>query len=351
MFFHCCRCNCGLVFGSCLFPALCEAVSPDMLIQKVDGGKSAADAFYVEYPDASGAPSTEGMEMVVEALQTLERKLETMETNTARKLETMETNTARRLETLETNTERRLETLETNTERRLEMLETNIQVLAQTSAANFRILPVPEDLETSLRDGSTWSKNVKAHYGQKCCTVLSQVFPQTHASWWFPAVSEHIVPKGQWQVASKLGFEVSNSRNGLLLLKHLEKTYQAGKWTLIPTGNHAKGVELKIYVSNDLKTKSIQYEDGKAVCGKCHRKDKPRPLTFDDLHEKTISVNPAPFMRSLYLKAEMAHGEHNELPNPRDFTQNYEKRCDAMKAVLLQRLLQSKPDQALPVVQ
>ncbi|CAL1132816.1 unnamed protein product, partial [Cladocopium goreaui] len=181
-----------------------EAVSPDMLIQKVDGGKSAADAFYVEYPDASGAPSTEGMEMVVEALQTLERKLETMETNTARKLETMETNTARRLETLETNTERRLETLETNTERRLETLETNTE---------------------------------------------------------------------------------------------------------------------------------------------------RRPLTFDDLHEKTISVNPAPFMRSLYLKAEMAHGEHNELPNPRDFTQNYEKRCDAMKAVLLQRLLQSKPDKALPVVQ
>ena len=100
-----------------------------MLIQQVDGGKSAADAFYVEYPDASGAPSTEGMEMVVEALQTLARKLETLETNTARKLDTLETlqtNTARKLETLQTNTARKLETLETNTARKLEMLETNI---------------------------------------------------------------------------------------------------------------------------------------------------------------------------------------------------------------------------------
>ena len=195
-FFHCCRCNCGLVFGSCLFPALCEAVFPDMLIQQVDGGKSAADAFYVEYPDASGAPSTEGMEMVVEALQTLARKLETLETNTARKLETLETNTARKLETL----------------------ETNIQVLAQMSPANFRILPVPDDLESSLRDG-TWSKKVKAHYQVDYCTVLSQLFPQSDLSVWFPAVSEHIVLKGQWQFAKSLGFEVSHSRNGLLLLE------------------------------------------------------------------------------------------------------------------------------------
>ena len=97
MFFHCCRCNCGLVFGSCLFPALCEAVSPDMLIQKVDGGKSAADAFYVEYPDASGAPSTETMEM----LDALGEKLG----------------------------------------EKLAKLEEKLEVVAQMSLANFRILP------------------------------------------------------------------------------------------------------------------------------------------------------------------------------------------------------------------
>ena len=124
----------------------------------------------------------------------------------------------------------------------LKNVEEKLEVLVQMSPANFRILPVPDDFQSSLRDG-TWSKKVKAHYQVDYCTVLSQLFPQSDLSYWFPAVSEHIVPKGQWQFAKGLGFEVSHSRNGLLLLKHLEKTYQAGKWTLIPTGNHANGVK------------------------------------------------------------------------------------------------------------
>ena len=148
-----------------------------------------------------------------------------------------------------------------------------------------------------------------------------------------------------------MGFEVSHSRNGLLLLKHLEKTYQAGKWTPIPTGNHANGVELKIYISNDLKAKKIEYEDGTVVRGKRGGKGRPRDLTFGDLHEKTIHVHPPPYMRSLYLKAQMAHGECKELPNPRDCAENYEKQCGAMKEELFQRLLRSQPDLALPVVQ
>lgn len=252
----------------------------------------------VEYPDASGAPSTETREML-KALKNVEEKLE---------------------------------------------------VLVQMSPANFRILPVPDDLESSLRDG-TWSKKVKAHYQVDYCTVLSQLFPQSDLSYWFPAVSEHIVPKGQWQFAKGLGFEVSHSRNGLLLLKHLEKTYQAGKWTLIPTGNHANGVELKIYVSNDLKAKQIEYEDGTVVCGKRGAKGRLKHLTFGDLHEKTICVHPPPYMCSLYLKAQMAHGEYEELPNPWHCAENYEKQCGAMKEELFQRLLRSQPDLALPVVQ
>ena len=160
------------------------------LVRDIVGGRSESSAFYVEYPDASGAPLTETREML-KALKNVEEKLE---------------------------------------------------VLVQMSPANFRILPVPDDFQSSLRDG-TWSKKVKAHYQVDYCTVLSQLFPQSDLSYWFPAVSEHIVPKGQWQFAKGLGFEVSHSRNGLLLLKHLEKTYQAGKWTLIPTGNHANGVK------------------------------------------------------------------------------------------------------------
>ena len=72
-----------------------------------------------------------------------------------------------------------------------------------------------------LRDG-TWSKKVKAHYQVDYCTVLSQLFPQSDLSYWFPAVSEHIVPKGQWQFAKGLGFEVSHSRNGLLLRRKVD---------------------------------------------------------------------------------------------------------------------------------
>eukprot|EP00434_Breviolum_minutum_P014394 symbB.v1.2.012691.t3/scaffold880.1/size155533/13 len=103
------------------------------LVRDIVGGRSESSAFYVEYPDASGAPSTETREML-KALKNVEEKLE---------------------------------------------------VLVQMSPANFRILPVPDDLESSLRDG-TWSKKVKAHY------------------------------QGQWQFAKGLGFEVSRSHNGLL---------------------------------------------------------------------------------------------------------------------------------------
>ena len=175
------------------------------------------------------------------------------------------------------------EMLKALVEEKLEVLSTHVkeklEVLLQMSPANFRILPVPDDFESSFRDG-TWSKKVKAHYEVEYCTVLSQLFPQSYLYYWFPAVSEHIVPKGQWQLAKGLGFKVSDSRNGLLLLKHLEKTYQAGKWTLIPTGNHANGVELKIYVSNDLKAKQIEYEDGTVVRGKEGGKGKLKHLTF-----------------------------------------------------------------------
>jgi len=281
-----------------------EAFPSSSLIQNIDGGRSESSAFYVEYPDAQ---STEIKEML-KAL--VEEKLEVLSTHVKEKLE----------------------------------------VLLQMSPANFRILPVPDDFESSFRDG-TWSKKVKAHYEVEYCTVLSQLFPQSYLYYWFPAVSEHIVPKGQWQLAKGLGFKVSDSRNGLLLLKHLEKTYHAGKWTPIPTGNHANGVELKIYVSNDLKAKQIEYEDGTVVCGKEGGKGKLKHLTFGDLHEKIICVNPPPYMRSLYLKAQMAHGECEELPNPQRCAENYEKQCGAMKEELFQRLLRSQPDLALPVVQ
>ena len=53
-------------------------------------------------------------------------------------------------------------------------------------------------------------------------------------------------------------------------------------------------------------------------------------------------------MRALFLKADMAHKKYPELPNPFDLQTRYIEGCDAMKAELIQRLLESQTDPALP---
>ena len=43
-----------------------------------------------------------------------------------------------------------------------------------------------------------------------------------------------IIPKGDYSVGKAWQVDVHEECNGLLLLRHLERKYQAGKWSMLP---------------------------------------------------------------------------------------------------------------------
>ena len=166
-----------------------------------------------------------------------------------------------------------------------------------------------------------------------------------YASHWYPAVAEHIVPKAQWTVAKNWGFHTTDAKNALLLLKDVELKYQAGRLTLIPAEVQRAKDELILVVeiSTALMDTVIRYVNsvGEPVKGKCKGQGKLKVLKFGDLDGKEISVRPPPNMRALFLKAEMAHRQHEELTNPFSIVDRYTQRCQSMAQDLIRRLLES----------
>ena len=71
---------------------------------------------------------------------------------------------------------------------------------------------------------------------------------------------------------------------------------------------------------------------------------------FGAMHGREICLRPAPYMRALFLKADMAHKKCPELPNPFGIQELYTGSCDAMKQELIKRLFESHADTALPVL-
>ena len=180
----------------------------------------------------------------------------------------------------------------------------------------YRMHPVPEDVVSQLTD-KTFHETAKKYYGgTDSCVVLRQLFSSEdgapwYASHWYPAVAGHIVPKAQWTVAEIWGFHTTDAKNALLLLKDVELKYQAGRLTLIPAEvERAKDELIKV-------------------------------LKFGELDGKEISVRPPPHMRALFLKAEMAHRQHEELTNPFMIVDRYTQRCQSMAQDLIRRLLES----------
>ena len=80
----------------------------------------------------------------------------------------------------------------------------------------YRVHPVPEDVVSQLTD-KTFHETTKKYYGgTDSCVVLGQLFSSEggasqYASYFYPAVAEHIVPKAQWTVAEKWGFRITDA--------------------------------------------------------------------------------------------------------------------------------------------
>ena len=216
----------------------------------------------------------------------------------------------------------------------------------------YSIQAVSEEVVTQLTDG-TFNETAREHYvGTSSCVILGQLFsstrqPETYRRRFFRAVAEHIVPKAQWTVAVNWGF-----RNALFLLKHLELKYRAGHLSLIPdqVQDGEDRVRLVVEISDALMGTFIQYKGhrdgdfyGEPVWGAANGAGKLKQLAFGDLHRKSISVHPRPYMRALFLKADMAHRQHAELTSPFSIQDRYTTYCPQMRHGLIQRLPKFSP--------
>ena len=240
----------------------------------------------------------------------------------------------------------------------LEQVAKNEALLMEAFLNRFTLTPVSHYSSTTL-DGE-WHRNAVEYYNTKSCLVLQKLFPQDfrarprwlYATGWestFPAVAEHIIPKKGWHfVQNELGIQIDSARNSLLLLRHLEHTFQDGDWSLIPVGRDGGAVNFKIYVSQELKETTVNYIDrngGSEPVVVKKAGPKLKPLKFRDLHERDFWIQPPPFLRALFLKARMAWQKHKEddqpLPDPVRFTNAFSESCDKWNDFMVGRLLSS----------
>ena len=229
---------------------------------------------------------------------------------------------------------------------------------------------VTESAAATQTRGSDWRRKVGDYYNFCQCMVLSQLFPAERAPKWFqktdvgdefrrargpfPAVAEHIIPKGQDSVGKAWDVNVHEECNGLLLLRHLERTYQAGKWSMLPVPDGPHKGMFEIYVSEEIKAETIMYypAGGQPI----HRvKAQGAPLQFQVLHGRHLDIidkyHANPSLRSLFLKAEMAHRVDRTLPDPSERLNAYQIKCGKMNQPNWRIWQQSVPDRSLPVVQ
>ena len=240
----------------------------------------------------------------------------------------------------------------------LEQVAKNEALLMEAFLNRFTLTPVSHYSSTTL-DGE-WHRNAVEYYNTKSCLVLQKLFPEDFRAqpWWldatgwestFPAVAEHIIPKNGWHfVQNELGIQIDSARNSLLLLRHLEHTFQDGDWSLIPVGRDGGAVNFKIYVSQELKETTVNYIDRNGGSQQVVMKKaglKLKPLKFRDLHERDFWIQPPPFLRALFLKARMAWQKHKEddqpLPDPVQLTNAFSESCDKWNDFMVGRLLSS----------
>lgn len=239
----------------------------------------------------------------------------------------------------------------------LDQVMKNEALLMEAFLDRFTLTPVSEYSSATL-DGQ-WHQQAREHYGTSNCLVLQSLFPDDFRArpWWlkntgwdsiFPAVAEHIIPKtGYTFVQKELGIQIDDPRNSLLLLRHLEHTFQDGDWSLIPVAN-CGAMKFKIYVSQELKETTVDYIDRNSCredVVRVFKKGALQPLMFGDLHERELLIDPPPFLRALFLKARMAWKKHQRdddpLPDPSQFVDAFRKSCEKWDNFMVAKLFRS----------
>ena len=149
----------------------------------------------------------------------------------------------------------------------------------------YTIKPVPEDI-ISVLTTDTFRNNVLELYKMRYCIVLSQLFPCQKPDHWFPAATQHIViPTGVFvDDAVQLELHVADSHKNVWIRYRERDGWDNGQ---------IKGLK----------------RNARGTYSLCN-------LRFGDLDKKIITVRPKPYMRALYLKADMAHDPHpHDLPH------------------------------------
>ena len=244
---------------------------------------------------------------------------------------------------------------------RLGQVAKNEALLMEAFLNRYTLTPVSHCSSATL-DGH-WHQRAQEYYNTRSCLVLQNLFPDDfkvkprwlHETGWdsiFPAVAAHIIPKNGYNfVQNELSIEIDSPRNSILLLRHLEHTFQDGDWSLIPAERSSGAVNFKIYVSQNLKEMNVNYidENGDSSEAVRVRKGQARqalkPLKFGDLHERDLWVEPLPFLRALFLKARMAWQKHKEdddpLPDPAQFADTFSDFYDTWNDFMVGKFLSS----------
>eukprot|EP00439_Symbiodinium_sp_Y106_P030468 s3467_g3.t1 len=246
-----------------------------------------------------------------------------------------------------------LQRLESNQER----LAKNDALLFEAFLEHYSLTPVSHYSSTTVH--GQWHQQSMEYYGTTSCLVLQSLFPKdvrAKPQWlwewqWdsvFPAVAEHIIPKKGYNfIQNELSVRIDDPRNSLLLLRHLEHTFQDGDWSLIPLSKQDGGVWFRIYVSQDLMRETVNYIDnnGRQEGVVLVKKHGLQPLTFGDLHLQELLIRPPPFLRALFLKARMAWKKHKEddepLPNPVDSTRAFADSCETWNNFMVAKFFSS----------
>ena len=234
------------------------------------------------------------------------------------------------------------------------------KLLMEVALDRYNLTP-QSDYSWAKSRGEWFDKSAE-YYQTSSCIILHSLFPSTYSqglpTWatergWqsvFPAVAEHIIPaKGYTFTENELQIPVHAVRNSLPLFRHLEKTFQNGDWSLVPTGTRIDRMWFKVYVSKPLWKTHVSYM---TACGQweafvdvqLESTGQWQQLTFGMLHEKEIAMSTStlPYMRALFLKARMAWQKHpNDLPNPEDFLEAFQEPCNAWRDFKVAKLLES----------
>ncbi|CAE7354333.1 unnamed protein product [Symbiodinium sp. CCMP2592] len=207
---------------------------------------------------------------------------------------------------------------------------------------------VTESAAATQTRGTAWHRKVVGYFDFHQCMVLSQLFPDERGrpSWFnerdagddfrraqgpFPAVAEHIIPKGDISVGKAWQVDVHEECND----------------------GPSKGM-FEIFVSQEIREDTIMYYP---IAGEpTHRvKVGGNPLQFKSLHGQKIEIigkyQANPSLRSLFLKAEMAHRVDRMLPHPATRLKAYQIKCGKMNQPNWTIWQKSVPDRSLPVVQ